>query len=239
MFKVGITEQGDAGLDFSWVNKLCRVNIIISKELNDELIENLIKHKNKIIFHMTCTGHGATKLEPNVPSVQYTHNQITKLIKSGFPPNQIVLRVDPIIPTAKGINTVREVLDLFKGIGIIRVRYSFIDMYPHVIKRFTDNDIKLPFKGFSAPQKMIDNTYDLFKEYEHYYRFESCAERDNNQVGCISELDMYNLGIEQKILPNFHPSRLGCLCPRCKTELLKNKTQCGHGCLYCYWKDKE
>lgn len=30
--------------------------------------------------------------------------------------------------------------------------------------------------------------------------------------------------------------RKGCLCPSNKYELLKNKKQCPHGCLYCYWR---
>ena len=29
--KIGITEAGDAGLDFSWVDKLFNINIIITK----------------------------------------------------------------------------------------------------------------------------------------------------------------------------------------------------------------
>ena len=29
--------------------------------------------------------------------------------------------------------------------------------------------------------------------------------------------------------------RKGCLCPQNKCELLSHKSQCQHGCLYCYW----
>jgi len=106
MFKIGVTERGDAGLDFSWIDKLYSANIIISKNLNDTLIDNLIKNKDKIIFHMTCTGYGNTILEPNVPNVLYNRKQIDKLIDLGFPVKQIVLRIDPIIPIDKGMSTV-------------------------------------------------------------------------------------------------------------------------------------
>jgi DNA repair photolyase len=95
MIKVGITERGDAGLDFSWINKLLDANIIITKNLNDTMIQHLINNKDKIILHITCTDFGATKVEPNVPNVKFTHNQVLKLIENGFPVNQIVLRVDP------------------------------------------------------------------------------------------------------------------------------------------------
>ena len=42
MINFGITERGDAGLDFEWENHLQPGNIIISKSLNDKLIEKLV-----------------------------------------------------------------------------------------------------------------------------------------------------------------------------------------------------
>ena len=46
--KIGITERGDAGIDFSWVEKLYDANVIISKSLSDKLIANLVENKEKI-----------------------------------------------------------------------------------------------------------------------------------------------------------------------------------------------
>lgn len=85
IMKVGITERGDAGLDFSWVEKLLPLNVIITKNLNDTIIKHLVNNKDKIILHMTCTGLGSTVIEPNVPNVEFTYSQIRKLIKEGFP----------------------------------------------------------------------------------------------------------------------------------------------------------
>ena len=68
--KFGITEAGDAGLDFSWADKLLDGNIIITKHLttkNTQLLKLLIENQDKIILHATCTGFGGTKMEPNVP----------------------------------------------------------------------------------------------------------------------------------------------------------------------------
>lgn len=95
MIKFGITEAGDAGLDYSWANKLLDGNIIITKHLtaqNDKLIDLLLKNKNKIILHVTCTGYGGTKMEPNVPKPQEVYNGVNELISRGFPEKQIVLR---------------------------------------------------------------------------------------------------------------------------------------------------
>ena len=134
MEKIGITERGDAGIDFSWEKKLDKTafSIIITKKINDVLIDKLLAHKDKIILHMTCTGMGGTLIEPNVSSPEFTLCKIKELIKRGFPKEQIVLRVDPIIPTAEGIMTARKVLEIFGDVGIKRCRISFLDMYSHV-----------------------------------------------------------------------------------------------------------
>jgi len=205
--KVGITERGDAGLNFTWVNKLLPANIIISKRINDDLIKILIANKNKIILHVTCTGFGASALEPNVPSKLWTKIQVDTLIEQGFPTEQIVLRIDPIIPTNRGLITAEGIMKLFEGIGIKRLRYSFIDMYSHVKYRFKDK-----------------------------YEFEACGEDTPHKLGCISQKDFDILKIDDKVTV-LGKQRDSCLCAAGKTELLSSKKQCWHGCVYCYWKD--
>lgn len=236
MIKVGITERGDAGIDFSWVDKLLDANIIISKNLNNRLIEELLNHKEKIIFHMTCTGYGETVIEPNVNPLLWTRRQAENLIDMGFPIKQIVLRVDPIIPTEKGIYKTDDVLDCFKNVGIKRLRYSFLDIYPHVKQRFEKSVIKIPYSTFTAPQEMINNALEMLDCYKTIYEFESCAEKTPHQLGCISQKDFDILGITDTAKPAGF-QRSGCMCIAGKTELLNSKTRCPHRCLYCYWKD--
>ena len=234
--KVGITERGDAGVDFSWEKKLLPANIIISKDLNDKLIEKLVEHKDKVIFHMTCTGFGSSKLEPNVKSPVYTKEQFNKLINAGFPVNQVVLRIDPIIPVNWGIDVLNNMLQYFSDTGIKRVRYSFLDLYPHVKERFKQEGVALPYNTFCASDEMIANALNVIEKYSSIYEFEACAENTPHKLGCISNKDLSILGIESDEEPcGFQ--RKGCLCIAGKTELLTNKTRCKHKCLYCYWKD--
>lgn len=141
MNKIGITEAGDAGLDFSWADKLYDINIIITKHLtpkNTKLMSLLLENYDKIILHCTCTGYGGTIVEPNVPKPTEVYAGIKELISKGFPVSQIVLRTDPIIPTDKGIKCVTDVWKLFSDLGIKRCRFSIIDMYPHVKERFQE-----------------------------------------------------------------------------------------------------
>lgn len=234
--KIGITERGDAGIDFSWVDKLLDMNIIISKNLNQTLIKHLIENKDKVIFHMTCTGFGNSIIEPNVPSLDETYSQVLKLIKEGFPVEQIVLRVDPIIPTSEGIRRAQNVLWMFQKTGIKRVRYSFIDLYPHVRERFERAGIQVPFEGFSCSKEMADKVLSMLGLYSHIYEYEACAENTPHQLGCISQKD-FNI-LKVKFTPEVGGfQRKGCMCAAGKTELLNSKKRCPHKCLYCYWRD--
>ena len=240
MTKIGITEAGDAGLDFSWVEKLCEINIIITKHLtckNTKLIKLLLENSEKIILHCTCTGYGSTKMEPNVPKPSEVFEGLEQLINKGFPVSQIVLRTDPIIPTTKGIEKVESIWSLFSNLGIERCRFSIIDMYPHTKRRIKEAYGTLPFETFSAPQKMIYEVEKAIERNKHLFaHFESCAEKISEQVGCISKKDFDILDIPfENVMGGFQ--RKGCLCCAGKTELLCNKKKCPSGCLYCYWKD--
>lgn len=54
----------------------------------------------------------------------------------------------------------------------------------------------------------------------------------------ISDYDLNLLGFSEEAESNGAGyQRKGCMCYAGKTELLKHKTRCPHGCLYCYWKD--
>ena len=185
---------------------------------------------------MTCTGMGGTVIEPNVPSLVDTYWSVKKLINYGFPARQVVLRVDPIIPTIKGILTAERVLRNFVDSGVKRVRYSFLDMYPHVAERFTKAEVKIPYNTFCAPQRMIENALEMLSDYESVYELEACAEYTPHKLGCISQKDFDILGIDYvPTVGGFQ--RTGCLCVAGKTELLASKHRCPHACLYCYWKD--
>lgn len=190
--KIGITEAGDAGLDFSWIDKLFDINIIITKHLtakNQQFIKALLENSNRIILHCTCTGYGGTKMERNVPNPSEVHDGVKYLIQNGLPVSHIVLRTDPIIPTEKGIDRAKSIWDLFSDTGIARCRYSVIDMYPHTKERIIAEYREVPFDTFRAPKKMMDAVKYTVENYGTY-NFESCAENLPEQVGCVSKRDL-------------------------------------------------
>lgn len=249
--KIGITEQGDGGLDLSWAEKMDTVDgaIIITKNLNDNVINKLLMHKDKVIVHCGCTGMGGTAYEPNVPSFDWQLNQLAKLINLGFHANHAVLRIDPIIPTPEGIAYVKNVLDQFHTMqqngtlpANIRIRISVIDMYPHVRERFTKASLPLPYGNqFYAPFNMMNHLTKTLRQYP--YTYETCAERFLNdtiyeKTGCVSAKDAAQLTLDVADVNDINmQNRSGCLCLSCKKELLSSKHPCPHKCAYCYWKD--
>lgn len=247
MNKIGITEGGDASLNYQWVSKISQVDgaILITKNVSDKFIDEVVKVKDKVIVHATITGYGGTILEPNIPDIDFSVVQINKLVLKGFQKEKIVIRVDPVIPTKKGISLFKNVVELFVKQGFKRFRMSLIDMYPHVRERFKEKGLPNPYIGnnFSPSINQLKEIDSCIRELKSKYtdiRIESCAEKglqETIQIGCISEYDLNLLGltlVEKIDSKGFQ--RRDCLCYSGKTELLNHKEPCKYECLYCYWK---
>lgn len=248
MKQVGTTETYDPCFVSDWDDKLLDANIIITKELSDDLIHKLLGSVNKVILHHTVTGQGSTWLEPRVNPHEFEFMQFEKLMTMGFPISHYVLRVDPLIPIDKdSINNIESVLfrwNKYAGyVGHeIRCRVSVIDMYLHVLDRFTKLGKELPWTTFHAPGKVFKFLEQLFIKYPNLI-YEACAEDKFNpelveRTSCVSTKDLSILSQnsneygtpEQKQRP-----LCGCLM---KKQILGVKPgRCPHNCIYCYWKD--
>lgn len=210
-----------------------RFNILITKNLNDEFID-LVKNRTNIIVHANITGYGGSKLEPNVPKPDWSICQLGKLIKSGFPKRGIVLRVDPIFNSDKGVRTSINIMQQGIDMGITRIRFSFIDThYKHLQRRFQEAGIEVPPPSPTEHQENI--LYKLICR-NPITTFESCAEGLNLNKGCISPHDFALFGLKPDVNRTNGQQRKNCNCLACKVELLNQKKRCPHKCLYCYWR---
>ena len=139
--KIGITERGDAGLDFDWVKSIedntVDGAILITKNITDKFIKEVLrlrKQEKKLLIHCTCTGWGGSKIEPFVPKPEEQLKKLKQLIDAGFPKQNCVLRIDPIFPTEAGLYAVTNVIDTAYHLGLlpdIRIRISVYDEYHH------------------------------------------------------------------------------------------------------------
>lgn len=245
-YKIGITEAGDAGLDLSWEPKLDTVDgvVLVTKHITPSFYDAALRNQDKAILHATITGYGGTLVEPKVPLPKHQLANLVSLARAGFPWEHIVVRIDPIIPTPGGLDRARKVFEMALEKQFSRFRISVIDMYPHARDRFKRAGLPLPYgpKGFSPDMfqlAAVDALLSNIKSQAPHVRIESCAEPGLKvpiRCGCISSYDLQLLGLDPADVDSKGPQRQNCMCYSGKQELLSHKTQCGHGCLYCYWR---
>ena len=246
MDKIGITERGDAALDTSWMPWVTagRPAILITKN-PQELSKVLEKYAYEpdstyrvgfpnIIIHCTITGFGGTILEPNVPPYLEALEAYRELVAK-YGTNRVVLRIDPVIPTEKGIATARRILS---ALYHTRVRISFIDNYDHVKRRLRDAGVPLPWETLHAPLEARINAWAELQKIEQNRSdrtgIEICGEPDFKCTGCVSLKDCETLWVGMASQEK-NKQRPVCACLMNKHELLSNRTRCAHNCLYCYW----
>ena len=240
--RIGVTESGEIAFNLDAFDRLYSGNIIITKRLTEKLIEKLVEHQEKIILHLTVTGMGGSRIEPFVPRAIDTHKGLVKLLEAGFPVSHVVLRVDPIVPTERGMNTALDVITAFGGLGIKRLRFSFLDNYKHVKTRFKKEGIPELYGGeFHAP---LEERVEYAKKIEEvakdagFESIEACGEPGIESISCLSQKDIDILGLtDQVTLEGSAEQRESCHCPANKSELLRVRPhQCENKCLYCYWR---
>lgn len=242
MAKIGITERGDAAINHEWADKLNTVDgaIIITKNVNAFVQENLLKNKHKCILHATTTGWGQSEIEPHVPNWHNNLNNVNKLVQNGFPREQVVIRVDPIMPW--NLKPSQNVIEYAYSLGFHRFRISILDTYQHMIKRFHEKNLGVPEDFNITLQTSTTNVNKMLENLRNKYPgiiFEACAEPGLNaeHTGCVSQKDLDILNIKYENIDQTGYQRTHCLCYSGKVELLTQRKRCPHGCLYCYWRD--
>ena len=244
MNQVGITERGDPALDLSWQSWVNdgKPAILISKD--PYYLHSLLLPHHNIIVHCTITGYGGTIVEPNVPETAVSMEGLLLLGKLlGW--DRIVLRVDPIIPTAKGSQIALDVIEQAKKHVRynLRTRISFMDLYKHARSRLsnagllTDELLQLYGDNIHAPIVTRARLLDVIAACASENNVEVCGEPNMVCTGCVSTRDLEILGVEPPPEGYTKPKqREACACLPLKHELLNNREQCEHGCLYCYWQ---
>ena len=253
-FTVGITNQGEPGIDFSWVEHLDAVEfaVVVSKAANEKFEDVLLENKNKIIYHAVCTGLNGTEIEPNVPTVTEKFQHLQRLINLGFPTKQIVLRVDPLFPfqwmtiinrtlRIDYIQKLYNILMMAENLKIKRVRYSYLNLYDFVLSKL--QQISHDFVIDPRWKPIYNNEIQLDK-LNRNFEYEACAEffvPPHHQIPCISYKDLeilkkqFTHELSFKKLSNKNDP--ACHCPSNKLELLvSNNFKCDYDCKYCYWK---
>ena len=260
---IGMTERGDAGINHSWYEKLVSNPsfagaILITKAPYNPIFQKkaiaLLEHMPAIV-HCGITGWGQTPMEPVAWNPKDAVASIRRFINNGFPATNIVLRIDPIIPSEEGIKRAQNVIQLAKTFipDVSRIRISIYDDYHNaraeIVRRGyqpIDNITKWKneMERRPTPEQIRTVAEALMAVSNPEQHFELCAEPELAKAypdrfhwfGCLSHKDCQIMGIEvpESIAIN-NQKRFGCRCLCMKRELLTNKKRCPHICAYCYW----
>lgn len=179
--KIGITEHGDAGIDLRWKDRLTDMDgaILITKNITNAFTQAVfdVAKNTPIILHATCTGWSGTVMEPNVPDYKTQLENTKHLIDICPDLCDVVLRVDPVFPTQKGVDRVLHMLDYFQSLktGITSYRMSIVDEYPHVRERYRAKGFETMYGGRFSPN---DDQIELVGKAlaKTGMRFATCAE---------------------------------------------------------------
>jgi hypothetical protein len=104
-----------------------------------------------------------------------------------------------------------------------------MDYYAHVRARFMEKGIQYT-QGHHAPLAVRKALW------EELGKPELCGEPGLPCTGCVSIRDVCAMNLEGELGNVLGMQRKDCRCAAEKTELLKQRGQCAHGCVYCYWR---
>lgn len=210
----------DPTLSYEWINKLTEINIINTKVLNQEFCDIVLQNKNKIFLHVTISGMGKTPFEPNIPSVKTTFDYLKYLVNNGFPINQILIIINPILPNDNGLKALKLLLKVLTEYRELRLRWvrtnlltykTVADLYDSKFKQDKKN-LKY-YKEFGGKYIISNNNIlnrmselkpvlpYLFKQdsfYKEYYKlldqYRSIINIDAGDMGTISVRELQPFG---------------------------------------------
>ena len=246
MFKYGITDKGDPAFERTVEERLCECNIIITKNIS-KVNDMLLRNKEKCILHATITGYGGTVLEPNVPTSEMSFKYMKNLIDGGFPPNQIILRVEPILQSSDGIKVSQNIIkECIKHGNIKNMRFSYLTLYPHVRCRFEESKVEY---NYLLDGEVYSNSFENWLAKLNYFEsVTTCDVNSNFPAPCnikhelivLDVLEKYKEYDKGKTCETPNPNDRTCKYPPNKTELIRKDKQerCWHQCLYCYMNSR-
>jgi len=227
-------------------------------------MKELLEMKIPKIIHFSITTLGGTKYEPGVMKYNDLLDRIQEYINQGLDPNDITIRVDPLIPRVTSMDDVETVIRRASEMGITRLKVSILDLYQgtdfNMVKSL--RDLQYDFRDYMsngkiqkhANQDAADALGNKFVELSHKYGIKtilSCAESFSNpaisKLGCLDVSDvnsMLGTNIPRDASPTpkqrQKEAEHKCTCFGGKSDLLKYSDKCLSSCVYCYAKhDKD
>ncbi len=176
----------DATINFEWVNKLTDINIITTKVITQDFIDICVKNKSKIFIHYVCNGTGGTILEPNIPDIKFQYYSLKALFDAGFPTNQLLVIVKPIIPNDNGIKSIELLMKLFSKFQMLRLRYVRFERLSYY-KNKQSNTYEIASKHINKhinrnPNKEIIRNLLVNQNHQFFHKYNNLIHTYNNGI---------------------------------------------------------
>jgi DNA repair photolyase len=229
-----ITLAGEPAINTSWALKLKDMKddehlTLITKNpgafIKSELEYAIEQNKGKVTLYICITGYGKTPMEPEVIMPITAMMSMKYLIDKGY---DVVLYINPIIPTTSGFEKVRDVIghahDILGSLKNLKIKIDFIQHISNCDARglelpwITEESNSLPREDNEKLGLISINTIiEYFMSIE--FQDDAIIQTDNKSIN----MDAW---FQEKVE---------------RIEILDGDdlyTQCEYGCRYCYLNDR-
>lgn len=218
--------------------------LLISKRVGncDRILEQAKKLEIPTIIHATITGLSESVVEPSFDGAwPFILDEAVGVWEQFYPEAKFVLRIDPIIPNHSSEAIIYTIMKEAKDKGVKDVRFSIMDNYPFIRRRFEELSLTVP-KTFQYDRKIIHEWEVTMATFAKKLdmKLNICAEEVSTLVlskyigeqGCASVEEWKSLGLYLE--PCAFKQRALCTCTAKKYDLLKGYP-CKNNCMYCYY----
>ncbi|MCD6117003.1 DUF1848 family protein [bacterium] len=205
---------------------------------NTELVTTLKSYK-QLFFHVSVTGMGGTILEPGIPTAEETLKSLSSVVKLAKSPERVRVRFDPVVhlilPDGENYSNIDKfdiVAEWSLKAEIRHMVLSWMQVYPKVEKRLTDNSIKI----IDMNQNDIKREADMLlaKAIRKGITLHFCSTAPLETSRCIDGFLLTNLHPDREIANTDKAGGQRALCGCTKSWDIGWYYKCPGGCLYCY-----
>lgn len=209
----------DAFYDTNWDGTLesnYKDTIFVTKTVpSPDTLAKLLKFTKNPYIYITITGYGDTIMEPGIPDWFKTLVQ-AKELQETTKFNGIVIRIDPIIPTQKGIEKALKIFQTAINKGFNKFTYEFFRNDKNTTEKLQKARLPVP------PDIEKANPHLLFKFKEQTDKWEAQG---------IKIMSVF--GIQDRRIPKAYKEKYGLTNSKEKAKENPQEKTCRYDCLLC------
>lgn len=169
------------------------VNVIhLSYHVNRCILDDMLISENTVYLIFTCSGYGGTKFEPKSPPADYIARAIRYLLSRGFSPENLRVRVSPVIYNETGLRTLSKLLDKLKDTGLYKLQLCELNQTNKQLYNVS-KDFGNKINEFNK-DNFMEKLLEIARGYSIFYCPKSCEICMNPKEisildGCIFPID--------------------------------------------------